>query len=148
MTATKRHLSSVLAVLIASLSVNAWAKCPTESVEVRGQLRCSFKPDYKVIVTLIYKKNQLEGSGEETALGIHDDSFEGRVKFDSFTSYNPLTGHRCDRRPVSVLVRLISAEGEEWDRKMLSFHDEFSYVEQDGQFKLRPSLVLQGWCKP
>jgi hypothetical protein len=149
MRTTKTWLSIALAVLNTGLALTAWAKCPTESVDVRGQLRCSFKPDYKVLVTLMFRKKQLEGSAAETALDIHDDSFQGRVNFNSFTSYNPLNGHhQCDRRPTSVLVRLISAEGEEWDRKTLHFPNDFSYDEEAGRYKLRSRVVLQGWCKP
>jgi hypothetical protein len=144
----KLPFPTALVVLIAGLFINAWAKCPTESVEVSGQLRCLL-PDYKVLVTLMFKKKQLEGSAEETALDVHDDSFQGRVGFNSFTSYNPLTGHhQCDRRPAFVLVRLISAEGEEWDRKMLNFPSDFSYNEKDGRYNLRSRIILQGWCKP
>jgi hypothetical protein len=91
-TAKKCSLFSV--VMLAVLLVNAWAKCPTDSVEIRGQLRCSFKPDYKILVTLIFKKNQLEGSAEETALDVHEDLFEGSINFNTFTSYNP-----SDRSP-------------------------------------------------
>ncbi len=99
-------------------------------------------------MTLLFKKNQLEGSGEETALDINKDSFEGSINFNTLTSYNPVTGHKCGRRPSSVLVRLVNAQGEEWDRKTLKLHDEFSYDENEGRYKLRSSIVLQGWCKP
>jgi hypothetical protein len=138
---------SIAVATLVVVAGNAWAKCATDSVEVRGQIQCSFKPDYKVLVTLIFKKKQLEGSAEETALDIHDDSFHGQINFTTFTSYNPLSGHQCDRRPASVLVRLSSAEGEEWDRKTLNLSD-FSYDEDDGRYKLRSRLILRGWCKP
>jgi len=145
----RNRVCIALAVLNLWLSTNGWAKCPTELVDVRGNLKCSVKPNYKVLVTLIYQKKQLEGFGQETALDIRDDSFEGRIKFDTFTSYNSLTGHhQCDRRPTSVLIRFISAEGEEWDRKTLSFHNDFMCDEKDDQYKLRTRLTLQGWCQP
>jgi hypothetical protein len=148
MTTPRNRCLVAVAALVAGLLVNAWAKCATDSVEIRGQVQCSFKPDYKVLVTLLFKKNQLEGFGEEAALDLRDDSFQGRIKFDTFTSYNPLWGHRCNRRPISVLVRLISAEGEEQDRKMLSVRDDFIYDEKDGLYELRSPLVLHGWCNP
>ncbi len=145
---TAKKCSLFTAVMVTVLSVNGWAKCPTDSVEIRGQLRCTFRQDDKILVTLMFKKNQLAGSAEETALDIHKDSFEGSINFNTLTSYNPVTGHKCDRRPTSVLVRFVNAQGEEWDRKTLRLPDDFSYDENEGRYKLRSSIVLQGWCKP
>jgi len=119
------------------------------TAEVRGRVQCSFKPDYKVLVTLIFKKAQIEGSAEETALDIRQGSFRGRIGFHTFVSYNPLTGdHECSRRPISVIVRVITAEGEEWDRKVLKFPNDFTYDENLGEYTLKSALVLKGWCKP
>jgi hypothetical protein len=131
-----------------TLSLHGWAKCPTLTAEVHGHVQCSFKPDYKVLLTLIFKKNQPEAFAEETALDIQGDSFRGRIGFDTFTSYNPLTGHQCGRRPTAVLVRLVSAEGAEWDRKTLRFPNDFSYDEKLGEYTLKSQLTLKGWCQP
>lgn len=116
------------------------------TAEVHGRVQCSFKPDYKVLVTLIFKKGQIEASAEETALDIHDGSFRGRIGFNTFVSYNPLTGHQCSRRPISIIVRLITAEGEEWDRKVLKFPNDFTYDEKLGEYTLKSDLILKGWC--
>ena len=145
MTPSNRFLPA-LVVIVASLSFGAWAKCPTYSVEIRGKAQCSFKPNYKVLVTLLFRKNQPEGFGEENAFDLRDDSFQGGIRFSTFTSYDPLRGHRCNRRPNSVLIRFISGDGEEWDRKMLSIHDDFLYNDEDGSYHLRSPLVLHGWC--
>jgi len=83
----RNRFCAALAVLVAGLFVNAWAKCATDSVEIRGKVQCSFKPDYKVLVTLLFRKSQPEGFGEETALDLRDDSFQGEIRFDTFTSY-------------------------------------------------------------
>ena len=82
----------VSAVLL-SLANPLLAKCPTYSVEIHGKIECSFKPDYKVLITLIYSENQREALGEETALDVRDGFFKGEVAFSTFISYNPLTGH-------------------------------------------------------
>jgi hypothetical protein len=82
----------LLSVLLLCLANPLWAKCPNNFVEVHGKVQCTFKPNYKVLVTLIYSKHQLEASGQETALDIHDGSFKGEVAFSTFVSYNPLTG--------------------------------------------------------
>ncbi|HEY6389406.1 MAG TPA: hypothetical protein VIX91_27300, partial [Candidatus Acidoferrum sp.] len=109
---------------------------------------CTFKPDYKVLVTLIYSEKQKEASGQTAALDIHDGSFAGEVAFSTFVSYSPLTGHNCGNRPKSVLVRLIAADGTEWDRTELKIADTFSYDEKQGQYTLRTVLILHGWCQP
>lgn len=128
-------------------SGDLFAKCVTLSVETRGHIQCSFKPGSKILVTLIFAKNQPEGSGSEAALDIQDDSFKGRVAFDTFTSYNALTGHKCNRRPMSVIVRLTSAEGAEYDRKVLKFPADFDYDEKDGQYTIHSDITLHGWCE-
>ncbi len=117
-------------------------------MQARGKVECTFKADYKVLVTLIYSDHQREASGEETALDIHDGSFKGEVAFSTFISYNPLTGHNCGKRPKGVLVRLIAADGTEWDRKELRIVDAFRYEEERGQYTLRSDLILHGWCEP
>jgi hypothetical protein len=103
----------LLSVFLSSLGSPLRAKCPNNFVLVRGKVQCTFKPDYKVLVTLIYSKKQKEASGQTTALDLHDGSFAGEVAFSKFVSYNPLTGHNCGNRPKSVLVRLIAADGSE-----------------------------------
>jgi hypothetical protein len=139
-----------VAVLTVSMfSLHGWAKCPTLTAEVHRHVQCSFKHDYKVLLTLIFKKNQPEASAEETALDIQGDSFRGQIGFDTFTSYNPLMGgHQCNRRPTAVLVRLVSAEGAEWDRKSLRFPSDFSNDEKLGEYTLKSPLTLKGWCQP
>jgi hypothetical protein len=66
----------LLSVFLLSQASPLWAKCADNFVRVRGKVQCTFKPDYKVLVTLIYSDHQKEASGEETALDIHDGSFD------------------------------------------------------------------------
>jgi len=47
-----------------------------------------------------------------------------------------------------VLVRLIAANGTEWDRKELKIADAFRYDEDQGQYTVRSDLILHGWCEP
>src|SRR5258705_373718 len=73
----RRHASSAsrrkpnlgiafVSVVLLSLANPLLAKCPTYSVEIRGKIECSFKPDYKVLVTLIYSEHQREASGRDS----------------------------------------------------------------------------------
>jgi hypothetical protein len=94
---------ALLPVFLVSLVIPLWAKCPQNLVEVHGKLQCTFKLDYKVLVTLIYSEHQREASGEETALDIHDGSFKGQVAFTTFTAYNPLTSDNPCSRHLSHL---------------------------------------------
>src|SRR6185437_8375418 len=100
-----KHSLGFLA-LLALMSSQVSAKCAVSWVEVHGRIQCSFEPTDKVLVTLLYSKNQREGLGEETALDLRGNSFGGQVVFDEFSSSHFLTGDRCNRRPMSVLVRL------------------------------------------
>jgi hypothetical protein len=139
---------ALLSVFLVFLVIPLWAKCPKDLVEVHGKVQCTFEPDYKVLVTLIYSEHQREASGQETALDIQDGSFKGKVAFTTFTSYNPVTGHNCSKRPKGVLIRLIAADGTEWDRKSLRIVDDFKYDEEQGQYTIRSDLTLHGWCEP
>lgn len=141
------ELSFVFAILL-SLASPLLAKCPTYSVEVRGRIECSFKPDDKVLATLIFLDRQPEASGEETAIDIHDGRFDGRVAFDTYSSSSVLTGDRCDRRPKSVLIRLIEADGIEKDRTSLKIASDLNYDEKQGEYTVRSDVILHGWCQP
>jgi hypothetical protein len=124
------------------------AKCPTYTVEIRGKIECSFKPDDKVLATLIFVDRQPEASGEETAIDIHDGTFGGRVAFNTTSSSSLLTGDRCHRRPKSVLIRLIEADGVEWDRTSPKIASDFDYDQKQGEYKVRSDVILHGWCEP
>ena len=80
MIGTKERAGIALGLIVAVFPVYAWSKCATSSVDVHGELRSSFKPDYKVLVTLIFTKNQREATAEETALDTSDDSFHGVLR--------------------------------------------------------------------
>jgi hypothetical protein len=137
-------LSVVLFCLISPL----WAKCPAHFVKITGRIECSFKPDDKVLVTLIFSDRQHEASGVEAAIDIHDAKFTGRVAFDTYSSSSFLTGDRCNRRPKSALIRLIEADGLEKDRKSLNIASDFNFDEEQGEYAPRSDVVLRGWCQP
>jgi hypothetical protein len=122
------------------------AKCPTYFVEIRGKVECSFKPDDKVLATLIFYDRQPAGSGEETAIDIHDSSFDGRISFDTYSSSFLFGGDQCYRRPKSVLVRLVEADGFEKDRTVLGFKGAFEYNEEHGGYTLKSDMLLHGSC--
>ncbi len=135
-------------VVLLSLANPLLAKCPTYSVKIRGKIECFFKPDDKVLATLIFFEHQPEASGEETAMDIRDGTFDGRVAFDTYSSSGFLRGDRCRRRPKSVLIRLIEADGVEKDRKSLNIASDFNYDEGQGEYTPKSDVILHGWCQP
>jgi len=137
-----------LFALLIFLAIPLPAKCPTDAVEIRGRIECSFKPDDKVLATLIFSDHQPEATGEETAIDIHGVTFDGRVAFNTYSSSNPLAGDVCHRRPKSALIRLIEADGIEKDRTSLKIPDDFNYDEKQGEYTVRSDVILHGWCEP
>ena len=138
----------LLSIFLIFLANPLWAKCPTYSVQVRGKIECSFDQDDKVLATLIFFDHQPEASGEETAIDIHDGTFSGRVAFNTYSSAGFLSGDKCYRRPKSMLIRLIEADGIEKDRTSLKIANDFVYDEKQGQYALRSDVILHGWCQP
>jgi hypothetical protein len=134
-------------LVLLSLATPLLAKCPTYSVKIRGKIECFFKPDDKVLATLIFFEHQPEASGEEAAMDIHDGTFDGRVAFDTFSSSGLLSGDKCHRRPKSVLIRLIEADGVEKDRKSLNIASDFNYDEGQGEYTPKSDVILHGWCQ-
>jgi hypothetical protein len=134
-------------VVLLSLATPLLAKCPTYSVKIRGKIECFFKPDDKVLATLIFFEHQPEVSGEETAMDIHDATFDGRVAFGTYSSSGLLSGDKCHRRPKSVLIRLIEADGVEKDRKSLNIASDFNYDEAQGEYTPKSDVILHGWCR-
>jgi hypothetical protein len=124
------------------------AKCPTNTVEIRGRIECSFTPDDKVLATLIFFDHQPKATGEGTAMEIHRGTFDGRVAFNTYSSSNPLAGDLCHRRPKSALIRLIEADGIEKDRTSLKIPNDFNYDEKRGEYTVRFDVILHGWCEP
>lgn len=136
-----------LSVILFCLVNQLWAKCPTSYVEIRGKIQCSFKPDDKVLATLIFYDHQLEASGEEVAFDIHGDTFSGRIAFNTYSSSNLLSGDKCHRRPKSVLIRLIEPDGTEKDRTSLIIAGDFDYDKEQGGYVPKADVVLHGWCQ-
>ena len=123
------------------------AKCPTHSVEVRGKIKCSFKPDDKVLVTLIFFDHQPEASGKETAIDLQGPAFSGWVAFDTLSSSGLFGGDKCHRRPKSVLIRLIEADGVEKDHVSLKIASDFYYDEERGEYTPKSDVTLHGSCQ-
>src|ERR1700733_2271605 len=102
---------AILSITLVFLASPLTAKCPMCSVDIRGKIACSLKPDDKVMVTLIFSGNQRIDPGEDTAMEIQNDTFVGRLSFDTHSS-STLFGDRCHRRPEKVLIRLVESDGE------------------------------------
>ena len=137
-----------LSVVFLCLATPLWAKCPTYHVKIRGKIKCSFKPDDKVMATLIVSDHQLEASGEETAIDIHDAAFSGRVAFNTYSSSSLLHGDICGSRPRRVLLRLVEADGVVKDRTALRIASDFDYDEEQGEYTPKVDAILHGRCQP
>jgi hypothetical protein len=87
----------LLSAMLLTLTAPLEAKCPTNFVEVHGKIECAFKPDARVLLSLLYADQQQEGVGEENALDVRGDSFKGEVTFNTFSSNNFLKGDRCGK---------------------------------------------------
>ena len=138
----------VLMVLAAGLCFLAnpiQAKCPTYSVQIHGRIECSFKPDDRVVMTLLFSGHKSEVPAKETVMDIQDATFGGRVAFSTYSSSGQLSGDRCRRNPEGVLIRLMEADGTERDRKLLKISTDFSFDEK-GDYTARLDAVLHGQC--
>jgi len=131
-------LVSLFVVLFCLVSP-LWSKCPVHFVKIRGRIECSLKPDDKVLATLIFSDRQREASGVEAAIDIHDATFSGRVAFDTYSSSSFLTGDRCHRRPRSVLIRLIEADGMEKDRTSLKIASDLTSMKSKANTRPGPT---------
>jgi hypothetical protein len=136
-----------LFALFLFLAYPLWAKCPVHFVQIRGKIECSFKPDDKVLATLIFSDDQPQTFGEETAIDIHDATFSGRVAFDTYSSSGFLSGDKCHRRPKNVLIRLIEADGMEKYRTSLKIANDFTFDEKQGEYRPNSDVILYGWCQ-
>ncbi len=142
-----RWLASLLAVSL-SLSNPLRAKCPTRSVVVRGKISCSFKPDDRVLAALVFFDNQPEASDAETTIGGQGVAFSGRVAFDTYSSSGPFWGDKCHRRPQSLVVKLVEANGIERDHTSLKIPSDFFYEEERGEYVPKSDVTLHGSCEP
>ena len=138
----------LLSILLLHLAIPLCAKCPNNFVELHGKVACAFKPDYKSISHAYLFHTSTRRLRTRGSLGHPRGDDQRRNRVSTFTSYNPLTGaHNCARRPTGVLVRLIAADGTEWDRKEMKIADAFRYDESQGQYTVRAELILHGWCE-
>jgi hypothetical protein len=143
--ALKLRLRLLFTVLI-SLANPLWAKCPTYSVKVRGKIECFFEPEDKVLATLIFFDHQPESSGE-ISVDVQGAMFSGRVAFDTYSSSGFFHADKCHRRPKSLLVRLIRADGVEKDRTSLKMPADFFYDQERGEYTAKSDVTLHGQCQ-
>ncbi|SRR6266478_265453 len=136
----------LLPIFVVCLANPLWAKCPTYSVQVRGKIACSFEPDDEVLATLIFFDHQSEASGE-TSLDVQGAMFSGRVAFDTYSSPGFFHADKCHRRPQSLLVRLIRADGVEKDRTSLAIPTDFFYDAERGEYTAKSEVTLHGQCQ-
>jgi hypothetical protein len=137
----------LLSVIFLCFVTQLWAKCPVAYVDVRGKIQCSFKPDDKILATLIFHDHQPEASGEEAAFDIQGDSFSGRLVFNTYSSSGLLGGDKCRRCPEKVLIRLIEADGTEKYRASLIIASDFNYNKEQGKYTPKSDVILHGGCQ-
>ncbi len=101
----------VLATGLCFLANPIQAKCPAYSAQIHGRIECSFKPDVRVVATLLFSDHKSEVPAKETVMDIQDSTFSGSVAFSTYSSSALLSGDRCRRSPEGVLIRLIEADG-------------------------------------
>jgi len=136
----------LLSIFLICLANPLWAKCPTYSVQVRGKIDCFFEPDDKVLATLIFFDHQPDASGE-TSIDVQGAMFSGRMAFDTYSSSGLFGGDKCHRRPKSLLVRLIKADGVEKDRTSLKIPSDFFYDHERGEYTAKSDVTLHGQCQ-
>src|SRR5882762_1029459 len=136
----------LLFIFLMCLANPLWAKCPTYSVQVRGKIECFFEPDDKVLATLIFFDHQPEASGE-TSIDVQGAIFSGRMAFDTYSSTGLFSGDKCHRRPKSLLVRLIRADGVEKDRTSLKIPSDFFYDHERGEYTAKSDVTLHSQCQ-
>lgn len=136
----------LVSISLICLANPLWAKCPTHSIQVQGKIRCFFEPDDKVLATLIFSDDQSETSGE-TSIDVQGPMFTGRMAFDTYSSSGFFSGDKCHRRPKSLLVRLIRADGVEKDRTSLKIPSDFFYDPERGEYTAKSDVTLHGQCQ-
>src|SRR5580704_15782092 len=136
----------LLSIFLICLANPLWAKCPTYSVQVRGKIDCFFEPADKVLATLIFFDHQPDASGE-TSKDVQGAMFSGCMAFDTYSSAGLLGGDKCHRRPKSLLVRLIKADGVERDRTSLNIPSDFFYDREQGEYTAKSDVTLHGQCQ-
>ena len=136
----------LLFIFLICLANPLWAKCPTYSVQVRGKIECVFEPDDKVLAALIFFDHQPEAS-RETSIDVQGGIFSGRMAFDTYSSTGLFSGDKCHRRPKSLLVRLIKADGVEKDRTSLKIPSDFFYDQERGEYTAKSDVTLHGQCQ-
>jgi hypothetical protein len=142
------NLCTVLLSVIFLCFVNQLrAKCPVAYVDVSGRIQCSFKPEDKILATLIFHDHQPGASGEEAAFDIHGDSFSGRIVFNTYSSSGLLGGDKCRRSPEKVVIRLVEADGTEKYRTTLIIASNFDYNKEQGKYTPKSDVILHGECQ-
>lgn len=136
----------LLSVFLICLANPLWAKCPTDSVQVRGKIECFFEPDERVLATLIFFDQQPETT-RETSIDVQGAMFSDRIAFDTYSSSGLFSGAKCHRRPKSLLVRLIGADGVEKDRTSLKIPSDFFYDRERGEYTAKSGITLHGRCQ-
>jgi hypothetical protein len=135
---TAKTLTSLCIIVI--LCASAHALCTVEVVTVR--VHVEHAPDgARVQVQLIFEKGQTLDSTEAT---VEDGAFNIPVEFLT-QSHKPVLmgiGEKCDRKPRTVIVRLLKGN-QEYDRVSLDFAKDFRMVDATN-YMLGSEIVLNG----
>ncbi len=69
------------------------------------------------------------------------------MAFDTYSSTGLFSGDKCHRRPKSLLVRLIRADGVEKDRTSLKIPSDFFYDHERGEYTAKSDVTLHSQCQ-
>jgi hypothetical protein len=135
---TKSKATAVTLFVVVSVALSA-AACPTGSVVVKGHVE---NPPAKAVVRveLIYSQRQVEDSADTT---LENPSFTIKVPFYTQSRGPVVNGlfEKCNRKPKTVIVRLLQGD-EERDSKTLDLVKDFDSPFPDA-YTLRSPLVLK-----
>jgi len=135
----------VLALMIGMClaSAPAYSACGTDVVIVKGRVEHSPRGAL-VRVQLVYPKQRHGESGDVT---VEDGRFTLQIPFLT-QSHAPVLigslGEKCDRKPVTVVVKLISSDQtQEFERLSLDLKKDFK-MEDPSAYAPRSEIVLSG----
>jgi len=131
----KRLFATTWLMAVLCFPASGLAKCAALLITIEGEVRGQAKPEESVTVDV-----QPESYWSFQLVGNSPQHFIIQVPFDTFSSYTPLSGHRCDRRPKTITVTL-----QDWlqgvDGVELMFPDDF-VADKRGDYHAVEKVVL------
>ena len=128
----------LLALVLLTTGISAWAQCSTATVAVKGRVENvpESSKDIEVLVMLETANGKFSHVGT-----ISDGTFNVDVPFDTQKSpYSPLSGHHCTNVPKSVTVKVSKAD-QTLGERVLGFKRSFEQQESN-KYRLKQNLTI------